>query len=88
MKDVVVRIPRSKGVNGGKENLERTARFVPENLRPARIEILPYHDLGKEKYERLALSARMSRFEPPDREDAERAENIVGSLGGGMIRYQ
>lgn len=87
-KDAVVRVPLVKGVNDGKENLEETARFVLETLSPARIEILPYHDLGKEKYELLGLSPRRKGFEPVGPEDLARAEGIVRSLGVETVRYR
>lgn len=87
-KDVVVRMPLVKGVNDGRSNLERTASFVRENIPRPRMEILPYHDLGREKYELLGLSSRRRTFDPPGPGDLAQAEEIAGALGVEVVRYR
>ena len=51
-----IRIPLIVGVNADVENIEATARFL-ENLPPGNglqgINLLPYHDVGREKHHRL-----------------------------------
>jgi pyruvate formate lyase activating enzyme len=86
--ETAVRIPLVKGVNDGEENLARTATFVRRAMPHARIEILPYHDLGRPKYETLGLAARHGTYEIPSLEDVERAEAIVGGEGVEVIRYR
>jgi len=86
--ETVVRVPLVKGANDGAENLALTARFVRRVMRCNRMEILPYHDLGREKYELLGLDWRRAAYERPSREDVERAERIVASEGAEIVRYR
>lgn len=49
-----IRIPLIEGVNADEENLIRSAKFLAELPRqPEDIHILPYHDIGKGKHEKL-----------------------------------
>jgi len=68
---ITVRMPAVKGVNFTEENLAATSRFMKENLPGADIEFLPYHDLGKEKYEALGLMSSYSEFTAPNKRELE-----------------
>ncbi len=51
-----IRIPLIEGINADEENIERTVRFLDslpskQNLRA--INLLPYHDVGRDKHRRL-----------------------------------
>ena len=49
-----IRIPLIREVNAGDENLEASARFLSGlPRRPEIVDLLPYHDIGKGKHERL-----------------------------------
>lgn len=53
-KPYYIRIPLIEGVNADEENLIRSAKFLAELPRqPEGIHILPYHDIGKGKHEKL-----------------------------------
>ena len=58
--DFLVRIPLIEGVNADEENIEATAAFL-ESLpwRRRTVELLPYHDIGKDKHTRM-----WSRYNP------------------------
>jgi len=47
---VIIRIPIIPGYNDSKENITDTARFVRKLKKFKRIELLPYHSLGVNKY--------------------------------------
>ncbi len=53
-KDFFIRIPLIDGVNADDENLEATARFLePLPWQRRTVNLLPYHDVGKDKHRRM-----------------------------------
>lgn len=54
---LVIRIPIIPNMNDSEENIRATAEFVKSLKVVDRIEILPYHNLGEEKYNRIPGSA-------------------------------
>ena len=49
-----IRIPLIEGINADAANLEASARFLAAlPHRPGEVDLLPYHDIGKGKHERL-----------------------------------
>ena len=50
---LVIRIPIIPGKNDSEENVRKTAEFVKSLKVVDRIEILPYHNLGEAKYDRV-----------------------------------
>lgn len=60
--DFWIRIPLIVGINDDDDNLERSARFLASlPKKPLRVELLPYHDVGKGKHERLG-----TKYNPTD----------------------
>lgn len=58
-KPFIVRIPLIEGVNADKENIDATARFLSDLPMKVKVDLLPYHDVGKDKHRRL-----WSRYNP------------------------
>ena len=52
-KPFIVRIPLIEGVNADEENIDATARFLSDLPMKVKVELLPYHDVGKDKHRRL-----------------------------------
>lgn len=50
---LVIRIPIIPNLNDSEENIRETAKFVKSLRVVDRVEILPYHNLGEEKYNRV-----------------------------------
>lgn len=50
---LVIRIPIIPNMNDSEENIRKTAEFAKALKVVDRIEILPYHNLGEEKYNRV-----------------------------------
>ena len=74
---VIVRFPIIPGVNDNDENVLRLGEFV-SSLRSVReIDVLPYHELGIEKYKRLGMTNRMPKVELLS---SERVSEIVEKL--------
>ncbi len=67
---LVIRIPVIPGHNDSRENIEATARFIIGTLknRVLQVQLLPYRQLGVEKYRSLGIPYGMEDFQPPERE--------------------
>jgi pyruvate formate lyase activating enzyme len=70
-KEVVVRVPLVPGYNDGEDNVEGLVSFLSENAAGIGVDLLPYHRLGKTKYERLGARYALDSIEPPPREQME-----------------
>lgn len=61
---VIVRIPVIPGVNDDLENIDAVSKFLSSTcLR--RIDLLPFHKIGSDKYRRLHLTYEMNGTRPP-----------------------
>jgi pyruvate formate lyase activating enzyme len=60
-----VRIPVVPGVNDDAANLRRTAALAASLPGVQRVSLLPYHDLGEDKRERVAVPGASFAPEPP-----------------------
>lgn len=68
-KPLVIRIPVVPDYNDSRENIAATARFIIDRLgnRVAQVQLLPFRQLGVEKYESLGLSYGMDGLQVPER---------------------
>ena len=87
-KNIVVRIPTIMGVNGDEENIRNTARFVREHLPEPKLELLPYHSYGADKYTQLGLSYDEQAFRRPTDEELARLRAIVTEEGVEAVSYR
>jgi len=85
---ITVRIPSIKDVNFTKENLVATAQFMQKNLNGAKVEFLPYHNLGKEKYEKLGLFESFHDFTPPTADEISEAKILFEKYGIESVEYR
>ena len=80
-KTVAIRVPTIPGYNDSDENIDRTARFVREELGPdVQVHLLPYHRLGESKNESLGREMDMS-IEVPSDEHMQHLKSIVEGYG-------
>lgn len=73
---LVVRVPVIPGINDGGEDLAGVAALL-RRLGLTRIDLLPYHKIGINKYARLNLPYQLEGLEPPA---AARMEELAGGL--------
>lgn len=85
---LTVRVPCVVGANFTEDNLRATALFMRENLPGADLELLPYHDLGNEKYSALNMERFLNRYSAPDRERLAEAEALMNSLNVRTVSYR
>jgi pyruvate formate lyase activating enzyme len=61
---IIVRLPVISGVNDGEQDIERVLKFL-SSMGLFRVDLLPYHELGTDKYRRLGREFRLEGMKPP-----------------------
>ena len=69
-----IRIPVISGVNDSIEEMQLIKGFLDKNGKPEKIELLPYHAMGENKY--AAIGKEAQRFVPPDEEELKELKAI------------
>ncbi len=79
-KRLVIRVPIIPGFNDDAENLQATAEFV-RALNLNEVNILPFHRLGRSKYEQLGLEYKFAHQAAPSKETMLATKHIFESVG-------
>jgi pyruvate formate lyase activating enzyme len=79
-KPMIIRVPLIPGHNDSRENVKALAQFMNE-LRLTRIDLLPYHTLGKEKYRRLGMEYKLSELKPYAGDEVAKIKAELESYG-------
>jgi len=69
------------GLTDGYDNVQKVADFVAELKTVERVEILRFHQMGSDKWRKLALEYPLENFESPDAELTERVRGQFRSHG-------
>jgi len=80
--EMIIRVPVIPGYNDSEENILATAwyaRQLGKNVQ--RIELLPYHKLGTNRYDHLGMKYDLDEIEEPSTEHMEGLKDIVTSVG-------
>lgn len=85
---IVVRIPLIVGVNADIENISQTAKFVKKTIDQPKIELLPYHAFGNEKYKALGMETPSEDFSAPDDKQMKVLENVIRAEGVHIVSYK
>jgi pyruvate formate lyase activating enzyme len=64
-----------------RENVERLADVVAGLKNVERVEILPFHQMGREKWHKLGIAYELEGFEPPSAAQIERAREPFRARG-------
>jgi pyruvate formate lyase activating enzyme len=67
-KDIRVRFPVIPGCSDGEHNIEALITFLRNTEAGVPVDLLPYHRLGRSKYERLDLGYELEAATPPSPE--------------------
>lgn len=78
---MIIRIPYIPGFNDDDENMKATAKFVKEVSPNSHVDILPYHELGANKYESIGMEYSMASTEKPTSEQLSHSKEIFTELG-------
>ena len=77
---VTVRIPVIPGINDSEEEIGRFARYLG-GLRPAAVELLPYHRIGADKYRRLGIAYKLNDTPQPAAADLAHFRDVLLRAG-------
>jgi pyruvate formate lyase activating enzyme len=86
--NVVVRIPLIEGVNADEENILKTAKYVKANIKNPKIELLPYHNFGDEKYDVLGIEKPSREFKIPSVKLVKELNQLIQTSGVEVISYK
>ncbi|MBO5657631.1 MAG: glycyl-radical enzyme activating protein, partial [Agathobacter sp.] len=75
--NLVIRVPVIPGFNDRADEIEAIARFADTLTGVKKIHLLPYHRLGKDKYEGLGREYLMGDALPPTNEHMETLKQAV-----------
>lgn len=65
-------------ITDDEEDLLKLKNFISELKTVEKVEILPYHDMGKYKWEKLGVEYQLNNIRPATQEDVKRAQFIIG----------
>ena len=77
-KDIWIRQVLVPGITDNEEDLLQLKRFLDSLSSVKKIDILPYHDLGKFKWENLGVDYPLKNVRTANKEDVERAKKLLG----------
>jgi glycyl-radical enzyme activating protein len=80
-KDIWVRIPLVAGCNDSPEEILAIAQLLAPLQQVRRVEILPYHTLGSEKYTSLGIDYPAKGYQAPSREHINHILSIFETQG-------
>lgn len=72
---VLIRIPVICGVNDTEEEMRNIKKFLADCGNPEKVELLPYHAMGENKYR--ALDRQPQLFQAPDEEKMKRLREVI-----------
>jgi glycyl-radical enzyme activating protein len=77
---LIIRVPLIPGGNDSPENLETLGKYVAK-LGTHKLDLLPYHQFGVKKYERLGMEYKMGDIKPYQKEQVELIKKTLESYG-------
>ncbi|MEA1896284.1 MAG: glycyl-radical enzyme activating protein [Bacteroidota bacterium] len=88
-KDIVIRFPVIPGVNNDRAHIEAIRNYLLKELpRIRRIDLLPYHNIARHKYEAFSIPDKMRSVQEPEQADLEKLKaafeegGLEVSIGG------
>jgi pyruvate formate lyase activating enzyme len=86
MPKVWLRFVAVPGYTDDEQNVEIIAKFAQEleSIRPGvieRVEILPFHQMGRDKWKEIGLPYQLDDVDPPSKEIVERVRAQFSSKG-------
>lgn len=80
-KKIYIRIPLIGGVNSSEQSIKAIVDFLKNNIQVKKINLLPYHKVGANKYQKLDLSYLGKDFVTPSQEELEKYLDIFRKNG-------
>lgn len=80
-KEIIIRIPIIPGFNDSDEELNELRNYIATLKNVKEVNLLPYHNIGQEKYNRIGKPYKMKDVKEPSQDDMEYAANIMNGNG-------
>ena len=74
-KNIFIRIPIIENINDGEKDIADFIKFISTLKNIEKVNLIPYHDMGKKKYERLELKYKLDDMKPPSEARMEEIKN-------------
>lgn len=81
VKNIIIRIPVIPGFNNSKEELEDFKSYISTLENVKEVNLLPYHSIGQEKYNRIGKPYKMKGVKEPSEEDMDHAAKLMDGCG-------
>lgn len=78
--NINVRMPIITGINDDMENIVKTCSFLA-SLRIGKVNILPYHTIGINKYDKFGMNYKLRDTLPPDEEKIMQIKAELSKIG-------
>ena len=88
-KEILFRIPVIPGYNSNDENIIESGKFIKSLMKfneQIQVELLPYHNLGADKYTSLGRTYQLDDLKSPETEKKEHWNDILESCGCSVVR--
>lgn len=79
-KNIYVRMPIIRGINDDDEHIDKSIDFL-SSLNILQVNILPYHKLGMDKYDKLTMEYKLSGGEKPEAKRMTEIEEKFNAAG-------
>ncbi len=79
--NIAIRIPIIPGINDDEENIQSITKFLLSLNNIKRINLLPFHRGGIEKYKRLGKKIKARTIQPPSSEKIEKVKKMLEDSG-------
>ena len=66
------------GITDNKEDLLKLKSFISSLNTVKKVELLPYHDMGKYKWKELGIDYELKNIKPATTKDIEKAKRVLG----------
>ncbi|VEI12753.1 pyruvate formate-lyase-activating protein [Trueperella bialowiezensis] len=80
-KEIWIRFVLVPGLTDDRENIEAVAEIVSHWDSVSRVEVLPFHQMARDKWDNLGLEYQLEAVEPPSAEATEAARDIFRARG-------
>ena len=77
-KDMWIRQVLVPGYTDNENDLKKLKEFISSLKTVKKLELLPYHDIGRFKWEQLGFDYPLTDVKPATLEDVKRAKEILG----------
>lgn len=84
--NIYIRIPVIGSVNDTEENMEEIVEFLKDNINVKQINLLPYHNTGSNKYEKLEEEYLGKEFYTPTKENMKKFKEIFIKSGFNNVK--